>query len=202
MDLLKKIQTVLWDYAKSLFWAAVLVLFINLFVVQAFKIPSGSMLQTLQIGDHLFVNKFLYGLRNPFTDDFFVTFSEPQRRDVIVFQYPQDPSVDYIKRIIGVPGDVIEMKDKKLYVNGVLQEEDYVQMSQPDTILQQRDNFYPKTVPEGQYFVMGDNRDDSLDSRFWGFVPRSAIKGKAWRIYWSSNGLNNIKWSRIGQAIH
>jgi len=195
-------QTVFWEYAESLAWAVAIALFVTVFIVQAFKIPSGSMLQTLQIGDHLFVSKFIYGVKNPFTDTYLFRGKDPERRDIIVFRYPKDPSVDYIKRIIGVPGDVISMQNKKLYVNDVVQEEPYVQHSQPHVMLPIRDAFAPITVPPDHYFVMGDNRDDSLDSRFWGFVNREAIRGKAWRLYWSSNGFNDIRWHRIGQALH
>ncbi len=189
------------EYAEALIVALVLALVIRTFIVQAFKIPSESMLQTLQVGDHLLASKFAYGIKIPFTDKYLYEGEAPQRGDIIIFQYPNDPSVDYIKRIIGVPGDVIEVRDKQLYRNGQPVKEAYIRHTDPDGVEPLRDNYAPVTVPPDKYFVMGDNRDNSLDSRFWGFVDRKAIKAKAWRIYWSWAGLNDIRWSRIGQKI-
>lgn len=189
------------EYAEALIIALVLALIIRTFIVQAFKIPSESMLQTLQVGDHLLASKFAYGLKIPFTDTYIYEGDNPQRGDVIIFQYPNDPSVDYIKRVVGVPGDVIEVRDKQLYRNGQPVKEAYIRHTDPDGIEPLRDNYAPVTVPAGKYFVMGDNRDNSLDSRFWGFVDRKAIKAKAWRIYWSWGGLGDIRWSRMGQLI-
>lgn len=194
-------KTVLWEYSEALAWAVILALILTTFVIQAFKIPSGSMLETLQIGDHLLVNKFLYGLKKPFSDDYLIRGFDPAVGDVIVFRYPRDPSLDYIKRIVGAPGDVLEMRDKVLYRNGAAVQEPYVRISQPGVMLPHRDNWGPITVPPDSYFVLGDNRDDSLDSRFWGFVSRNAIRGKAWRIYWSSQGLSNIRLGRIGRLV-
>lgn len=142
------------------------------------------MLETVQIGVNLLVNKFSYGVKNPFTGNYLIERDGPQIGDIIVFEYPGDPSVDYIKRVEGLPGDVIEVRDKELYRNGELIREDYVQHIHPTTI-GRLDNIGPVTVPEGEYFVMGDNRDNSEDSRAWGTVKRKAIHGKAWRIYWS-----------------
>lgn len=189
------------EYAEALIVALVLALIIRTFVVQAFKIPSESMLQTLQVGDHLLASKFAYGVKIPFTDKYIYEGTDPQRGDIIIFQYPNDPSVDYIKRVIGVPGDVIEMRDKQLYRNGQPVKEDYIRNTDPDGVEPLRDNYAPVTVPPGKYFVMGDNRDNSLDSRFWGFVDRKAIRAKAWRIYWSWGGLDDIRWGRIGRKI-
>lgn len=189
------------EYAEALVVALVLALVIRTFIVQAFKIPSESMLQTLQVGDHLLASKFAYGVKIPFTDKYIYEGDSPQRGDIIIFQYPNDPSVDYIKRVIGVPGDVIEVRDKQLYRNGQPVKEAYIRHTDPDGIEPVRDNYAPVTVPPDKYFVMGDNRDNSLDSRFWGFVDRSAIRAKAWRIYWSWSGLDNIRWSRIGKKI-
>lgn len=189
------------EYAEALIVALVLALIIRTFIVQAFKIPSESMRETLLVGDHLLASKFAYGLRIPFTDIYLYDGEAPARGDVIIFQYPQDPSVDYIKRVIGVPGDVIEVRDKQLYRNGKPVKEAYIRHSDPDGVQPLRDNYAPVTVPADKYFVMGDNRDNSQDSRFWGFVDRKAIRAKAWRIYWSSNGLDDIRWSRIGQKI-
>ena len=179
-------KTVIGEYAEALIWAVALALVLTTFVVQAFKIPSGSMLETLQIGDHLLVNKFLYGLRNPFNDDYLIRGVEPKVGDIIVFRYPKDRSLDYIKRIVGVPGDTLEMRNKVLYRNGVEVQEPYTQHSQPLIMIPGRDNWGPITVPADKFFALGDNRDDSADSRFWGFLDRNDIRGKAWRIYWSA----------------
>lgn len=193
-------QTVLKEYAEALFVALILAFFIRSFVVQAFKIPSGSMLQTLQIGDHLLVNKFTYGLKVPFTHKVFLPLSDPEFQDIVVFEFPEDTSKDFIKRIIGLPGDTIQIRDKKLFRNGAEVEEPYVQHTDA-SIVPRRDNFGPITVPEGKYFVMGDNRDESYDSRFWGFVERNKIEGRAWILYWSWQGFSNIRWNRIGQTV-
>ncbi len=191
---------------EAIIVAVLLALFIRAFVVQAFKIPSGSMLDTLQIGDHILVNKFIYGVKLPFSDIVIIPIKHPQREDIIVFKFPEDPRKDFIKRVIGVPGDVIEIKDKRLYVNHQLFERDYA-IHKDSRILpgnvQPRDNFGPITVPEGKLFVMGDNRDQSYDSRFWGFVDYKAVKGKAFIIYWSWDKNNfDVRWKRIGTILH
>ncbi|MEI3478787.1 signal peptidase I [uncultured Bilophila sp.] len=202
LSLLQRLrQNVIWEYAEALLWAVALALILTTFVVQAFKIPSGSMLETLQIGDHLLVNKFIYGLRNPFNDDYLIRGREPQVGDIIVFRYPKDRSLDYIKRIAGVPGDTLEMRNKVLYRNGVAVQEPYTQHSQPLIMIPGRDNWGPITVPEDKFFALGDNRDDSSDSRFWGFLDRKDIRGLAWRIYWSADGLTNIRLNRIGKLV-
>ena len=192
----------LWrEYGEALLVALLLALVIRTFVVQAFKIPSESMLQTLLVGDHLLASKFSYGVKVPFTNYYVYKGSDPQRGEIIIFEYPNDPSVDYIKRIVGTPGDTIEVRNKQLFRNGEPVKESFIRFTQPDRIEPVRDNFGPVTVPEGKYFVMGDNRDNSMDSRFWGFVDRSAIRAKAWRIYWSWGGLGDIRWDRIGKAV-
>lgn len=195
-------QKMLKEYAEALIIAFILAMFIRAFIVQAFTIPSGSMLQTLQIGDYLLVSKLAYGIKVPFTRTFLTTWDSPQHGDIIVFEYPGEPSKDYIKRVIGVPGDSIEIKDKKLYRNGELVEEPYSQYVDPNLVSGPRDNKGPIEVPEGNFFVMGDNRDESNDSRFWGFVPFGNLRGKAWIIYWSWESVGNIRWDRIGQAVH
>jgi len=187
------------EYFEALIIALVLALFIRAFVVQAFKIPSGSMLPTLQIGDHLLVNKFIYGIKIPFTDKYIVQLKDPKRGDIIVFEYPRDPSKDYIKRVIGTPGDTLEIRDKKVYINGEAIDEPYAQYTGGPPQDTPRDNLGPLTVPENSYFVMGDNRDGSHDSRFWGFVERSEIKGRAFMIYWSFGG--GVRWNRIGDMV-
>jgi signal peptidase I len=188
------------EYAEALIVALVLALIIRSFVVQAFKIPSGSMLETLQIGDHLLVSKFIYGVKIPFTDRVVIPVDDPQFGDIIVFEFPEDPTKDFIKRVIGRPGDTIEIRDKQVIRNGQPLTEPYTRHTD-NRIIPKRDNFGPVTVPEGKYFVMGDNRDESYDSRFWGYVDRPVIKGKAWVIYWSWSGPTDVKWNRIGRMV-
>ena len=176
------------EYAESIIIAVLLALVIRTYLVQAFKIPSGSMEDTLAIGDHLLVSKFMYGTKIPFTDTRILTVRNPRQGDVIVFEYPEDPSKDFIKRVIGVPGDVVEGKDKKVYVNGKLYENPHEIHKEKELIpkeMNPRDTFGPVTVPPNSYFVMGDNRDRSYDSRFWKFVRRVQIKGLAFIKYWS-----------------
>ncbi|WP_035041017.1 signal peptidase I [Desulfovibrio sp. X2] len=209
------------EYTEALFIALILALFIRSFVVQAFKIPSGSMLQTLQIGDHLLVNKFIYGVRLPYLHTQIIPVSEPKDGDIIVFIFPGAPvqgtgifsldeqmragagGKDFIKRVIGVPGDTIEIKDKVVYRNGQPLSEPYVQHVDP-RIIPSRDDMAPVTVPPDHYFVMGDNRDESYDSRYWGFVPRENILGKAMILYWSwgPGGITDVRWDRIGRVVH
>lgn len=192
----------LWrEYGEALFVALVLALVIRTFVIQAFKIPSESMLNTLLVGDHLLASKFAYGVKIPFSHVYIWQGKDPQRGDIIIFEYPNDPGTDFIKRVIGVPGDIIEVRNKQLYRNGEPVKEDYIRFTEPDRIQPIRDNFGPVTVPQDKYFVMGDNRDNSMDSRFWGFVSRSAVRAKAWRIYWSWGGFDDIRWKRIGRAV-
>lgn len=197
--MVKPTFVIIWEYAKAILSAGVFALIIITFVVQAFRIPSGSMLETLQIGDFLLVNKFIYGIKNPFTDETLISVSDPERGDIVVFRNPKDTSIDFIKRIVGIPGDRLEMRNRVLYLNGQPVKEPYVRIAQPPSA--PRDNFPEIIVPEGKYFMMGDNRDESYDSRFWGFVDRKLIRGKAWRIYWSWESLTNIRWSRLGTLI-
>lgn len=176
------------EYAESIAIAILLALVIRTYLVQAFKIPSGSMEDTLAIGDHLLVSKFIYGTKLPFSDNRVVTLRDPRQGDVIVFEYPEDPSKDFIKRVVGTPGDVVEGKDKKVYVNGKPYENPHEVHKEKDLIpkeMNPRDTFGPVTVPADSYFVMGDNRDRSYDSRFWKFVKRDQIKGLAFIKYWS-----------------
>jgi signal peptidase I len=176
------------EYAESILIAILLALVIRTYLVQAFKIPSGSMEDTLAIGDHLLVNKFIYGTKIPFMDKSVIKLRDPQRGDVIVFEYPEDPSKDFIKRVVGLPGDVVEGRDKKVFVNGKPYEnihEIHKELMVIPKEMNPRDTFGPVTVPANSYFVMGDNRDRSYDSRFWGFVGREKIKGLAFIKYWS-----------------
>jgi signal peptidase I len=185
--------------------AVILALFIRTFVVQAFKIPSGSMKETLLIGDHILVNKFIYGVKAPFIQKTIIPINNPQREDIIVFEFPEDPSKDFIKRVIGIPGDVIEIRNKKLFVNGTAVKDSYGIHKDPKMFSarqQPRDNLGPITVPPGKLFVLGDNRDFSYDSRFWGFVDLVAVKGKAFIIYWSWDKENfGVRWSRLGDLL-
>ena len=193
------------EYAESIVIAIILALIIRTFVVQAFKIPSGSMEDTLAIGDHILVSKFIYGSKIPFTDKRILKIRDPKRGDVIVFEYPEDPSKDFIKRVIGTPGDVIEERDKKIFINGQLYVNPHEVHKEMEIVPREqnpRDNFGPVKVPEGSYFVMGDNRDRSYDSRFWGFVKNPKIKGLAFIKYWSwDSGKFRVRWGSIGRLI-
>lgn len=198
-------KRVLWEYTEAIVTALLLALFIRAFVVQAFKIPTGSMVATLVPGDHLLVNKFIYGTHIPFTDTRIFEIRKPRRGDIVVFKYPEDPKRDFIKRIIGVEGDIIEGRNKVLHVNNMVVVEPYVLHSDPDIRpfnLDKRDTFGPVQVPKGKYFLMGDNRDFSYDSRFWGFVDREDIKGRALIIYWSWDSEDNLpRLSRMGKVV-
>jgi signal peptidase I len=174
------------EYGEALLVAGILALIIRTFLFQAFHIPSGSMEDTLLEGDFLFVSKTLYGAEVPFTGGKRLpAIRTPQRGDIIVFRYPEDPSQDFIKRCVGVPGDVIDIRDKVVYVNGEAQDEPFTKHTQPDRQIPVRDNFGPITVPEDKFFMLGDNRENSRDSRYWGFVDYSQLRGKALFIYWS-----------------
>ncbi len=194
------------EYVEALGVAFLLALFIRTFLVQAFKIPSGSMLPTLQIGDHILVNKLRYGIRLPIVGKRVVKFQDPRRGDIIVFVYPVDPSKDFIKRVIGEPGDTVEVRHKQIYVNNEKLDDAYghfVDGPGDMSRLTPRDNYGPVTVPPDDVFVMGDNRDRSYDSRFWGFVPLDDVKGKAFVIYWSWDGDDRwVRWERIGDVVH
>ena len=182
------------EYFESIVIAVILALFIRTWVVQAFKIPTGSMENNLLIGDHLLVNKFVSGPTLSRLERGVLPMADVRRTDVIVFKYPEEPDRDFIKRVIGLPGETVEVREKKVYVNGQALVEPYAHFLQPVTTASEfrevtsfdvRDRYGPVTVPANQYFVMGDNRDNSQDSRYWGFLPREYIKGKALIIYWS-----------------
>ena len=193
------------ENVEAILFAILLALFIRTFIVQAFKIPSGSMKQTLLIGDHILVNKFIYGVKLPYLNKIIIPVSEPKRGDVIVFKFPVDPEKDFIKRVVGVGGDEVESHDKTIYVNGKKVVEDHSIRVDPHTYpagIQSRDNFGPIHVPEGSLFVMGDNRDQSFDSRFWGFVDLKAVSGRAFMIYWSWDSDHfGVRWNRIGKML-
>ncbi|MEW6213651.1 MAG: signal peptidase I [Nitrospirota bacterium] len=193
------------EYAEAIITALLLALVIRAYIIQAFKIPSGSMIPTLLIGDHILVNKFLYGTKIPFSDKRFLVFKKPERGDIIVFKYPEDPKRDFIKRVIAKEDDILESRDKTVYVNRKAVIEPYVHHSDSYTIPggnNPRDNFGPLIVPKGKVFVMGDNRDQSYDSRYWGFVDIKDIKGKALIIYWSWDAKKWLRINRMGRLVH
>jgi len=185
-------KSVVREYFESIVIAVILALFVRTWVVQAFKIPTGSMENNLLIGDHLLVNKFIFGPTPLAIGRAVLPVRSIRRGDIIVFKYPDEPDRDFIKRVIGLPGDTVELRAKKVYINGTPLDEPYVHFLTPPsgedqevTSLDVRENFGQKTVPADHYFVMGDNRDNSQDSRYWGFLPRTYVKGKALVIYWS-----------------
>jgi signal peptidase I len=187
------------EYGEALFIALLLALVVRAFLVQPFSIPSSSMEPTLLVGDYLMVNKFSFGIRNPFTNRIWIQLGKPQRGDVAVFIFPQDPGKDFIKRVLGLPGERVQIINKKLYINGQLTETPQA-VFRDNTIIPpstnptepSRDNYGPVVVPPDVYFVMGDNRDHSYDSRFWGFVHLDAFRGKAFIIYFSWAGPPNL----------
>ena len=198
------------EYFESICIAVVLALFVRTFVVQAFKIPTGSMENNLLIGDHLLVNKFLFAPTRTDLERTLLPIDPIRRGDIVVFKFPQDPERDFVKRVIGLPGETLEMRNKKIYINGTPLDEPYVRFLSPpsddpnavdfsDTGVQM--NYGPVEVPADHYFMMGDNRDNSEDSRFWGFMPRAYVKGKALFVYMSL-GDDGVRWSRLLHQIH
>ena len=201
----KKIKSKFREFVEAVLMAVLIAGFIISFIVQAFKIPSGSMIPTLLIGDHLFVNKFIYGVKIPLIRKTIIPVTDPKRGDVVVFIYPADRSKDFIKRVIGIGGDKIEMKNKKLFINDQPYEDPfgvYDDATVYPAEVQPRDNFGPLTVPNNSLFVMGDNRDHSLDSRFWGFVDLKDVQGKAFILYWSwDSEEKRVRWDRLAKLI-
>jgi signal peptidase I len=202
-------KSIVREYFETLVIAVVLALFVRTWVFQAFKIPTGSMENNLLVGDHLIVNKMIFapavtGIERAILPDRGV-----RRGDVVVFKYPEQPERDFIKRVIGLPGDRLELRRKKIYINGQPLEEPYVRLIEPPSTSpgrtdDVREEYGPVTVPDGQYFMMGDNRDNSQDSRYWGFLPRSYIKGQALFIYFSfeegaalTDVVGGTRWRRI-----
>lgn len=186
-----KKKSIVREYVEAIIIALILAFIIRTFIVQAFKIPSGSMIPTLQIGDHILVNKFIY------------RFDDVKRGDIIVFKFPKDESRDFIKRAIGLPGDKVEIKNKKVYINDKPIDESYAfHEEEGNSSYHPRDNFGPSVIPENNFFVMGDNRENSMDSRFWGLLDKNKIKGKAFIIYWSWDRINfGIRWNRLGMML-
>lgn len=192
------------ENVEAILVAILLALLIRTFIVQAFKIPSGSMIPTLHVGDHILVNKFVYGIDIPFLNIPVYNGHTPDRGDIVVFKYPEDPDKDFIKRVIGVGGDIVAMKGRDVFVNGQRISEAYAIYADGDV---RRGTMHPVRVPPGKLFVMGDNRDNSHDSRFWGFVDLQAVRGRAFIIYWSWNAgaeslLKWVRWGRIGDVLH
>ena len=197
------------EYIESLLIAVFLALFVRSFVVEAFTIPSGSMEPTLLVGDYLLVNRLSYVMKVPFTDIVLLNLGAPKRGDTIVFRYPLDHSKDFIKRVIAKEGDTVQIRDKVVYVNGLKVEDGNARFADQSIIpgnFSERDNFGPVAVPKNSYFAMGDNRDNSLDSRFWGFVKNDELVGRALILYFSWDGrsgdlFHRIRWERIAHVI-
>ena len=202
------------EYFESIVIAVILALFIRTWVVQAFKIPTGSMENNLLVGDHLLVNKFEFGLAPSAIEQWLLPVRDIKRGDVIVFKYPVEPERDFIKRVIGLPGETLELRQKVVYINGKPLDEPYVHFLLPPGAIgvekgDPRENYGPVTVPQGYYFMMGDNRDNSQDSRWWSFLPRDYVKGKALMVYWSyepeGDGLASVltgtRWNRLLHQI-
>jgi signal peptidase I len=192
------------EYSEAFAVALIAATLIKAFLFQAFEIPSGSMEPTLLVGDHILVNKFIYGIRIPFTNKRWLQFRKPRRGDIVVFVYPVDRSKDFIKRVIGVSGDILEIRNKTVFINGREVEDPhahfYSNAIYPGDEVP-RDNMGPIKVPDGALFVMGDNRDNSYDSRFWGFVPLRDVVGEAFIIYWSSRNIIDVHLNRVLKVI-
>lgn len=224
----------LWEWAKVFPAAVLLFLVLRAFVVEAYKIPSGSMERTLLVGDFLLVNKMLYGAEIPLTGKRLPAFRDPRHGDVVVFEYPNDPSKNFVKRLVGLPGDTLSMLSGKLSRNGETLDEQYVEHREPGVdpmneafrwqrghlvntavaapvarYRPSRDNWGPIVVPPHHFFVLGDNRDNSLDSRYWGFVPDSLMRGTPLFVYYSYHPdstapapwLTRIRWGRLGGVV-
>ena len=207
-------KSVFREYAESLIVAVILALFVRTWVFQAFQIPTGSMETNLLIGDHLIINKMIFSPAMTGVERALLPSRDIRRGDIVVFKYPADPERDFIKRVIGLPGERLELKSKKIYVNGQPLEEPYVRFLEPPAPAGQakkddlREFYGPVEIPQGQYFMMGDNRDNSQDSRFWGFMPQSYVKGRALFIYFSFeeggsllNLFGDVRWGRLFNRV-
>jgi signal peptidase I len=233
------------EYPKSFFPVILIVFLLRSFLVEPFKIPSSSMRPTLEVGDFILVNKFTYGIRLPIVEKKIIEINQPQRGDVLVFRYPLEPTLDYIKRVVGVPGDEVTYRDKKLTINGqpapqqpdgtysylegtlafvttqrigesfgdkshtiaTLPDAPPVSVGRVRSFPGRENCVYNESgftcrVPSGQYFMMGDNRDNSEDSRYWGFVPDDHIRGKAFFIWWNWDDVSSLAFKRIGRGVH
>ena len=212
------------EYARSFFPVFFIVLLLRSFLVEPFRIPSGSLEPTLLVGDFVAVNKFAYGLRLPVLEKKVIPISDPKTGQIAVFRWPPEPSYDYIKRVIGTPGDKISYHNKVLTVNGKEAKQTFVEYTMDESsgrpVAKYQEDLngvvhnifvrpdlpavdYDVVVPEGNYFMMGDNRDDSADSRFWGFVPNNYLRGRAFLVWMSWNGkTDSVRWNKIGSLIH
>lgn len=194
------------DYAQAIILAVLLALFVRSFLVQAFHIPSGSMIPTFLEGDRVLVEKFAYGVRNPVTNGVWVETGRPARWDVVVFKAPKDPGKDFVKRVVGLPGETVALEGGRLFIDGRETADPYAHYDNASVPMAAR-NFGPMRVKEGEYLMMGDNRDNSSDSRVWGTVGFGLLKGKAWRLYWSwdsAPGLSlaqRFRGGRIGAKV-
>ena len=202
----EKMKSKVQEYIEAIIIAILIALVIRTFAIQAFKIPSRSMVPTLLVGDQILVNKFIYGVKIPYLRKMIIPVTNPEKGDIVVFIYPNDRSKDFIKRVIGIAGDKIEIRNKKIFINGKEYSDSYGVYSDNliyPAAIQPRDNFGPVTVPKDSLFVMGDNRDESSDSRYWGFVDIKDVEGKAFIIYWSWNHEDtNLRWRRLGSLLH
>lgn len=200
-----KNRNIFQEYAEALVVAIILAIIIRAFFVQAFKIPSKSMVPTLLVGDHILVNKLIYGIRIPFTEARWPTIWTPSKGDIVVFIYPQDRTKDFIKRVVATEGDQVEIRNKVVYVNSDKVRDDKAIHSSPNVIpkgMDPRDYYGPVRVPEDHLFVLGDNRDESHDSRYWGFVPVKDVKGRAFLIYYSALRFPDIRFNRLFKVLH
>jgi len=225
----KKKQPLVFEYSRSFFPILLVVLIIRSFIVQPYRVPTGSLVPTILPGDFIAVNQFAYGLRLPVLNNKIVSIGEPKRGDIVLFRWPLDPSVIFVKRVIGIPGDHIVYKNKTLTINGIEAKQQFLDKDLsvnsndkiPAVVFRKTENllginhqifvrkvggqnqYFDIIVPEGQYFMMGDNRDDSDDSRYWGFVPESNLIGKAFLVWMSFDSQNHcIKWNRIGNILN
>jgi signal peptidase I len=204
-------KSTLREYFEAIVTAVILALFVRTFVFQAFKIPTGSMENNLLIGDHLLVNKFVFGPSESGFERALLPIRDLRRGEVVVFKYPEDPERDFIKRVIGLPGETLEVKEKRVYINGKRLDEPYVHYLEPPsssaglsevTAFDLRERYGPVTIPPNKYFMMGDNRDNSQDSRYWGMLPREYVKGRAVMIYWSyESATEDYQQTGIGSTI-
>ncbi|MGL4209404.1 MAG: signal peptidase I [Candidatus Adiutrix sp.] len=194
------------EYLKAILLAVVLALSVRFFIVQPFYIPSGSMIPTFLEGDRVLVNKFSYGLRNPYNNQLWLENQKPQRWDIVVFISPREKNLDFVKRVVALPGETVFMRDGELYVDGLKMADPHANFSSQN--FGGGRTFAPVKIQEGHYFMMGDNRDNSSDSRVWGTVHESLLRGKAWRLYWSwdsdaphKNFFQRLRVSRIGKKL-
>jgi signal peptidase I len=206
VDTKEKTKSKIRESIEAIVIAVLIALIIRTFVIGNYEIPSGSMKPTLLVGDRILVSKLIYGIKIPYFRKTIIPITNPKRGDIVVFIYPVDRSKDFIKRVVGLGGDTIEIKNKNIFINGKQYTDSYGVYLDSKIYLQTmnfRDNFGPVTVPQGSIFVMGDNRDESLDSRFWGFVDLKDVEGKTFIIYWSwDKEDHSLRWRHLGGSLH